>query len=324
MNDAAAKPTRSSFLRYARKLLRGAGSPTHADGVLIPAASIASQSLITVIAIMTFLAALTAGGAILIRNAAQGWSNQITEEMTIQIKPQPGRNIEADLNTTTALAKASPGVADARAFTKEESARLLEPWLGPMQSLDDLPLPRLIVVKPKAGFDAGALRQTLREKAPFAVLDDHRLWFERLNAMARTFVFVSLVILALIVAVMALAIGFATRGAMAGTRDIVDVLHFVGAHNRYISREFQRHFLRLGFKGALIGGIGALLFFAIAGRLANSWASGPQVEQIEALFGDFSLGAIGYGLVAAIIVITPLFVGQISKSIVLKHLRMIR
>ena len=294
-------------------------------GVLIPASSIASQALVTVIAIMAFLAALTAGGAILVRNASQAWSNQITEEVTVQIKPQAGRNIETDLAAVTNLVKAFPGITMVRAFSKDESAKLLEPWLGTLNSIDDLPVPRLIIVNPsKMGFELAKLKAMLSDKAPYAILDDHRLWFQRLNTMASTFVIIALLILGLIIAVMALAIGFATRGAMAGTQDIIEVLHFVGAQNRFISQEFQKHFFRLGLKGALIGGGSAAIFFLSAGSFMSSMISNTQAEQVEALFGDFSLGWVGYGMVAAIILGTPIFVSQISRKIVLRHLRMIR
>jgi len=36
---------------------------------------------------------------------------------------------------------------------------------------------------------------------------------------------------------------------MAGNRDVVEVLHFVGAHDSFIASEFQRHFMWLGLKG---------------------------------------------------------------------------
>ena len=52
----------------------------------------------------------------------------------------------------------------------------------------------------------------------------------------------------LMIIAMATAIGFATRGAMAGNREIIEVLHFVGAEDRYIARQFQTHFMRLGLQ----------------------------------------------------------------------------
>ena len=97
---------------------------------------------------------------------------------------------------------------------------------------------------------------------------------------------------------MATAIGFATRGAMAGNREIIEVLHFVGAADSYIARQFQGHFLRLGFKGAAIGGLSAALFFALA-SLVSAWRSrSAGGEEIAALFGAFALGSAGYAAIA--------------------------
>ena len=46
-----------------------------------------------------------------------------------------------------------------------------------------------------------------------------------------------------------LSVTFATRGAMATNRPVIEVLHFIGAKDGFIARHFQRHFLLLGLKG---------------------------------------------------------------------------
>jgi cell division transport system permease protein len=50
-------------------------TPLRREMPLVPAASIAGRALITVIAIMTFLASLAAGTAILITEASRGWQS---------------------------------------------------------------------------------------------------------------------------------------------------------------------------------------------------------------------------------------------------------
>ena len=45
----------------------------------------------------------------------------------------------------------------------------------------------------------------------------------------------------------------ATRSALASNREIVEVLHFVGATDRFIAREFEKHFLGLGIRAGLVG-----------------------------------------------------------------------
>ncbi len=59
---------------------------------LVPAASIAGRALVTVIAIMTFLAGLTAGTAQLVADASAGWRSSVSREVTIQVRPvaRPG------------------------------------------------------------------------------------------------------------------------------------------------------------------------------------------------------------------------------------------
>ena len=66
------------------------------------------------------------------------------------------------------IARAAPGIAEVRAFTKEESAQLVEPWLGAGLALDDLPIPRLIVVKLASGARriSQPLRQALAAQGP--------------------------------------------------------------------------------------------------------------------------------------------------------------
>ena len=90
-----------------------------------------------------------------------------------------------------------------------------------------------------------------------------------------------------------------TRGAMAANRPIVEVLHFVGAQDRYIANRFLRHFLRLGLEGGLIGGLAAMLTFGFSESIA-SWFSGTPVgDQFAALLGTFALPASGYLVLAA-------------------------
>lgn len=290
---------------------------------LIPADSIAGRALVTVIAIMTFLATLTGGSAMLVRDASRDWSATAAREMTIQVKPATGRNAEADASRIAQAIRGLTGVEEARVFSREESARLLEPWLGAGLDLGELPVPVLIVIKlnEAPGSTIAAMRERAKQISPTAVVDDHRGWVQRLERMAGALVFIALIVLALVLTAMGLAIAFATRGAMAGSREIVSVLHFVGASDRFIAREFQRHFLKLGLRGAALGGLASIIVFVLGGWLTTRWAADPAGEQIEALFGQFGLGVSGYMLIAAIAGMMALLTGFISKSVVFRQLR---
>jgi cell division transport system permease protein len=283
---------------------------------IIPLQSIAGRSLLAIIAIMSFLAAMTLGAVVLVRTAAGEWQAQVSRELTIQVRPVAGRDLEADVALAADIAQATPGVASVRVYSKEESGRLLEPWLGSGLALDALPIPRLIVVgvAPNAVPDLRRLRADLAAQVTSASVDDHRAWVDRMQAMTRAAILMGMGILGLMLAATILLVTFATRGAMASNRAIVEVLHFVGAKNRYIAGQFQRHFLTLGLKGACLGGGFAVALFVLA-RIFGGGLKGTAGEQeVEALFGNLALGPEGYAgilgvlvLVAAITAITSRF-----------------
>ncbi|MDQ6702242.1 MAG: ABC transporter permease [Pseudomonadota bacterium] len=290
---------------------------------LVPEASIAGRALVTVVAIMTFLASLTAGAAILISDASRGWQDAVAREMTIQIRPTAGRDLDADVARAVELARAMPGIASVRAYSKAQSEELLQPWLGSGLDLSELPVPRLIVValEQEQRLDIAFLRKKLSEAIPGSSVDDHRLWLERLAIMAKSVVFAAAVIFALVLAAMILAVGFATQGAMAGNREIIEVLHFVGAADSYISRQFQRHFFQLGLRGGAIGGGLAILVFFASGTLSAWLRATPGGDQMEVMFGDFSLGPNIYAAIALIAAAIAIVTGFVSRVIVFRHLR---
>jgi cell division transport system permease protein len=318
----------AAALRKQLERLRGAprrGEQTRGDVAIVPKDSIAANALAAVVAIMTFLAAVTSGGVAMVMGAASAWQSEVAREMTIQVRPVAGRDIEAELAKAQALARAAPGVLEVRTYSREESERLLEPWLGPGLSLDDLPVPRMIAVRVARGtaVDTNALRQTLSREVVGASLDDHRGWIDRMRRMANTAVVGGLGIFGLVLAATILSVAFATRGAMASNRPIVEVLHLVGAKDGYIASQFQRHFLTLGLKGGALGGGGAILFLALAGPLNDLFVGTAGEAQTTALFGSFSVGLTGYAVVVAEVILIAAITALTSRQVVIHTLRRI-
>jgi cell division transport system permease protein len=267
---------------------------------IVPRNSISGRALVVVVAIMTFLASITTGTVLLVSASAADWQSEVASEITVQIRPYAWRDIEKDVAAVTDAMRAQPGVVDVRPFSKDESSKLLEPWLGSGLSLDDLPVPRVIVARAQPGtaLDLATLRSRVNQIAPTASVDDHRAWIERMRSMTGATLAAGFGILALVIVATVISVSFATRGAMAANRPIVEVLHFVGAGDRYIAGRFQRHFLRLGLEGGLIGGGLAMLAFGFSESIAG-WFSGTAVgDQFAALLGTFSLRPSGYLVLA--------------------------
>jgi cell division transport system permease protein len=268
---------------------------------IVPRASISGRALIAVVAIMTFLASITTGAVLLVAASAAEWQSDVASEITIQVRPLAGRDIERDTVAVVEALRAQPGIVEVRPFTKGESAKLLEPWLGSGLSLDDLPVPRVVIARiaPGATLDLAGLRSRVSQAAPSASVDDHRAWIERMRSMTGAIVFAGIGILALVIIATIISVSFATRGAMAANRPIVEVLHFVGAGDRYIANRFLRHFLRLGLEGGLIGGVAAMLLFGFSESIAGWFSGTPVGDQFGALLGTFSLRPSGYLALAA-------------------------
>jgi cell division transport system permease protein len=301
------------------------GEQTRGDGAIVPKDSIAANALAAVVAIMTFLAAVTSGGVAMVIGSATEWQSEVAREMTIQVRPTSGSDVEAELAKAQALARATPGVVDVRAYSRQESERLLEPWLGPGLSLDDLPVPRMIAIRVARGavVDTATLRQALARDVAGASLDDHRGFIDRMRRMANTAIAGGLGIFGLVLAATILSVAFATRGAMASNRPIVEVLHLVGAKDAYIASQFQRHFLTLGLKGGALGGGAAILFLALAGPVNDLFVGTAGEAEAVALFGGFSVGLMGYAVVVGEVVLIAAITALTSRRVVIHTLRRI-
>jgi len=292
---------------------------------IVPKNSIAGRSLAAVVAIMTFLASLTTGAAILVVSGASGWQSDVGREVTIQVRPAPGRDLDAEVKKAADIARATAGVAEVQPYTKEESAKLVEPWLGSGLNLDELPIPRLVVVKVASGAtpDLAALRKALAANVAGASLDDHRRWIARMRTMAGSAVVAGLAVLGLVLTVTILSVTFATRGAMAANRPIIEVLHYVGATDGFVADQFQRHFLLLGLKGGAIGGGAAIVLFGCV-EAASTWLAGtPSGDEAAALFGSFSIGVIGYLAILLQVAVMAVVTALVSRYTVNRTLEAI-
>jgi cell division transport system permease protein len=274
---------------------------------VVPADSVTGRSLTLVISIMCFLACLTAGAVYMIRQSANAWLNDIASEVTVQIEPKENVDIEATVRDVQTFLERQSGVARANPLTLDDASKLLEPWLGQSNVLGTLPVPRLIAIELERSVkpDIEVLRADLGKQFPGVTLDDHRHWQRQIKTVTHSFALGGLAILLLVAAATTAIIISATRSAMASNREIVEVLHFVGATDRYIAREFEKHFLRLGIRAGLVGAFCATVVFLSMTAVMEILGGGDvTVAELHRFIGTGGLDAAGYlvlGLVVFII-----------------------
>ncbi|WP_319532504.1 ABC transporter permease [uncultured Cohaesibacter sp.] len=291
-------------------------------GPIVPKGTIAGHALVLVIAIMSFLAALTVAAVTIISDATHDWQSDISRGATIQIRKLEGVDIEGELAKAIRIARETPGIGTATLLSQNESSALLEPWLGLDLAFDDLPVPRLIelTIADPDTVDFPALSTALQQQVSGAILDNHRFWVDRLKSMAETAIIVGFTILFLVIAATILTVIFATRSAMSGNRETIEVLHFVGASNRFIAGEFQRKFFTLGFKGSLAGGSAAIVTFLILQLIVRQDEGSAAMDQMQALLGVIQLGYAAYLGTFALILLIAIFTAITTRLTVMNTL----
>ena len=271
----------------------------------MPAGSVTSNSLTLVISIMCFLACLTAGAVYMINQSASAWLDDIASEVTVQIEPRERVDTDRVVKEVTAFLAKQTGIRTVRPLSLDDSAALIEPWLGNSESLKALPVPRLVAIEVDRlqPPDLVALRRDLVAQFPKGVvLDDHRHWQQQIRTVTRSLALGGLAILMLVGAATTAIIVSAARSAMASNREIIEVLHFVGATDRFIAGEFERHFQRLGVRAGLVGAASAMLVFLLMPSIMELLGGGAvTAAELQRLIGSGALDAVGYGVLVIVV-----------------------
>ncbi len=215
-----------------------------------------SRFLAWITALMVFLAALALAGAMVVADMAKRWDSGLAGGLTVQIAPLPGGAVaplDERVEAALTVLRSAPGVKAATALSLSDTARLLEPWLGPEAADPLLPMPRLIDVVTDGAVDVAGLAQRLKSAAPGATLDDHALWLADLRAFAGAVRLAALGVVALIGGAGVMSVVFSVRAGLAIHRHVVELLHLMGATDRYVSRQFEVHVAGLTLRGGLAG-----------------------------------------------------------------------
>ena len=272
---------------------------------IVPLASVAGRALTAVVAIMSFLGCLTAGAVYLVNQSADAWFHDIASEITVQIAPSANEDMEQRLTKVALFLAKQNGIVRVRPLTLEESSGLLEPWLGQLSVLAELPVPRLIAVEinRQSPPDFKLIQSGLNQKFTGVTVDDHRHWQAQIRTVTRSLALGGIAVLALVAIATIAVIISATRSAMSSNREIVEVLHFVGAKQGFIAREFERHFLALGIRAGLMGAAAAALVFFLMPFVMRLLGGGTvTAAELRRLIGTASLDLTGYGILAAVVV----------------------
>ena len=276
---------------------------------LMPRTQMPLRTLKISMTVMCYLACLAIGALLLITRAVDDWTSEIAGEVTVQVRPTNDMAMKDKLAKAAKLLKATKGVIRVEVLDKSAGAKLLEPWLGNAQILDQLPVPQLIAVgiDQQNPPDFEGLSKKLALAVKGASLDTHRRWQSELTRMGTSLVWLGSGVLALITFSAIALVIFASRSALDVNREVVEVLHFVGASDQYIARQVQWQFLKAGMQAGLIGSLGSLATFFLLGLSSTVTSSNGLADaSYSLLIGAPDVTLSSYVLFLMVPVLTTL------------------
>lgn len=237
--------------------------------------------------------------------------------VTVIVPPQP-ETMEKDVENLLSYLRKQPIIESLKVLDKKEVTELLEPWLGDVAEMEELPLPTVAqaTLKPDANGQIPSLTE-LQDKLTSLVagteIDAHETWVEKFARFTNAIQLLSYTAALFILTALAAMVVFTAKAALKLHRRTVALLHSIGADDPYIARQFQWNACGIALQGAIPGTLlGALLYGSLA-FYAGSLES-PLMPKLVFLPWHYVL-----------LVLLPLFCGLLSlvaaRMAVLKQLR---
>ena len=225
------------------------------------------------IALMSLLAMLALATSFTLSEITDRWSSGLKNKASIEIPAEDSNGAilsKEKIQSLTAkvetFLQTHPGVATIDIMQDKQIGALIAPWLGEDLALDNIPLPGIISVsfKNDIEFDMTAIAARLEGIAPQIRLDTHASWLRDVLRFTGALNFAAILITMVIGVTTIVAVAGAVRSRMAIYHSELELLHLMGAGDRYISRQLQRHTLFLALQGALVGAAtGGIMLFII-------------------------------------------------------------
>lgn len=221
-----------------------------------------NKFLLILIALMSFLAVLSLSGAIALNSTTNKWSSGLENKITIEIsvETKDGHILSQDtiLKETKNLydtLSSHPLIKSVNILSNEEIQDLISPWVGNDLDLTNIPLPSLISVEIKniGENEFNNLKKDIKKASKHANIETHEQWLSDLIEFTKTLKILSLLVTLIIISITTIAITSAVKTRLAIHNEEVTLLHYMGATDNYIIRQFQRHTVILALKGAIIG-----------------------------------------------------------------------
>ncbi len=267
------------------------------------------------VAFMVFLSALSIAGIFALANVAEKWNRGVKDTLTVQLpKAESPAADSRRLSAALGTLRRTKGVKRADVVDVEIVKKLLSPWLGGAVQSEELPLPQVIDVEidRSSGLSAVDLQKKLKPFLPRVAVDDHRIWLDGFVRAVNSTELVAAVILCVIFLATVGTVIFSTRTGLGLHRDVIEVMHLMGAQDSYIARQFAIRSLFMGLRGGLAGLALAVPILFLLKFLAGQMQAG--------LLPSTALGPAAWGSIAALVPAVALIAMVTARRTVIRAL----
>ena len=248
--------------------------------------------------ISVFLFTITLAGYFMVGSLVADWNKGIVNGFTVQIMPESKvldkQAQDLRLNKVVDFFEKLPEVKKVSIVKDKQMKRLLSPWLGNELDLSSLPVPQLLDIRLKEGtdFDFSRVAKDLSEVASYTSINSHQIWLNRLIKFASTIKMLALSVLLMVLTISAFSIFYATKTSLGIHRDIIEILHIMGAKDDYIAKQYARRSFFIGLLSGIIG----VIFGALALWFISTVAIGLKGGILDKAVLDFKAWSVIFSL----------------------------
>ncbi len=248
--------------------------------------------ILWVLALMSFLCAMTLAGSFFLSNITKNWEQGLKGQLTIEIKAQlkeQGSDIIPDSRRQEKLERDVLSMINthydnlnATLISKADVLDMLDPWLGfiadDRELQEEFPIPSLIAITVTdltQPINHAQIEKDLSKISSDIFLDTHEQWLTdivHLTTKLRNLGF----LLALIIAITTItAVAGASRSRLTMHFNEIELLHLMGARDTYIANQFSRHAAWMALEGCGVG-----IFIALSSILIITTAQSTSTQDM--------------------------------------------
>ncbi|MBU6235137.1 MAG: hypothetical protein KGQ41_04775 [Alphaproteobacteria bacterium] len=239
-----------------------------------------TRFVMLVVVMMTFLATLAVGGALVVSALRATWVDAVEGHITIEIPASDGAGVIRNADTLSDNARgianavgSLAGIKSVHVLSRVDIKNLVKPWMGEAAGTEDMPLPALMGVTLRDPDDTGALEAITKAAKALdaaAIVEAHQSWISDLRRFSLVLLLAACAMAFVTIACCIVAVTGAVAARLSEHHADIDLLHLMGATDDYIGGQFVQSVVRSVGGAALAGTVIGLVLLKAGALIAGN------------------------------------------------------